>query len=109
MASNQHPTSSRSALACGRFGAVRVDDASLEWRDSNNALVDRGSQTPSEWESGGHVSVAAASLRGGSAVGRSLARDHGAQCRAFVEAACLSAYTLEAESPFKLAEILASG
>ena len=109
MASNQHPTSSRSALACGSFGAVRVDDAALEWRDANNALVDRGVQTPNEWECASHAAVAAASLRSGSAIGRSLARDHGAQCRAFVEAACLSAYTLEAESPFKMAEILANG
>lgn len=109
MASNQHPTSSRSALACGQFGAVRVDDASLEWRDANNALIERGHQTPSEWECGGHASVAAASLRSGSALSRSLARDQGAQCRAFVEAACLSAYTLEAESPMKMAQILANG
>ncbi len=108
MASNQHPTWSRSALACGDFGAVRVDDATLEWRDAHNAIVDRGAQTPGEWEGACHTSVTAASLRTGSALGRTLAPDQGAHCRAFVEAACLSAYTLEAESPFKLAEILAA-
>ncbi len=109
MASNQHPNWHRSALACGAFGAVRVDDTSLEWRDPSNAVVDRGSPHLSEWDEGGHPSIAAATLRQGSATSRSLVPDQGLICRAFVEAACLSAYTLESESPSKMVDILARG
>jgi len=57
MASNQHPTWCRKALACGPFGAVQVDDATLDWRDAANALLEHTAPAPSEWESGDHVSL----------------------------------------------------
>lgn len=105
MASNQHPTWCRKALACGPFGAVQVDDATLEWRDAANALLEHTAPAPSEWESGDHVSLIANTLRSG-ADGRLLGRQNHEHCRAFIEAACLSAFTLESESPAKMAEIL---
>lgn len=108
MASNQHPTWSRKALACGPFGAVQVDDATLDWRDAANALVEHTAPELSEWESGDHVSLIAHTLLCG-AEGRLLGRQHHQQSRAFIEAACLSAFTLESESPAKMAEILGDG
>lgn len=108
MASNQHPTWSRNALVCGPFGAVQVDDATLEWRDAANALVEHTAPTPSEWESADHVSLIAHTLRSG-VDRRLLGRQHHEQTRAFIEAACLSAFTLESESPYKMSEILGEG
>jgi len=107
MASNQHPTWSRKALACGPFGAVQVDDATLDWRDAANALVEHTAPAPSELESGDYVSLIANTLRSG-ADGRLLGRQHHEHSRAFIEAACLSAFTLESESPSKMAEILSN-
>lgn len=105
MASNQHPAWTRSALACGSFGAVRVDDATLQWRDPSNELLENTLPSASEWASTDLVSIAAHTLA--TALDElSFTRAHHEKTRAFMEAACLSAFTLESESPFKLAEIL---
>lgn len=108
MASNQHPAWSRSASACGQCGAVRVDDVTLDWRDASNNLIERTVQNPSEWESSDHVSLIAHTLRS-SANELLLGRQQHSLSRAFVEAACLSVFTLESESPFKMAEIFGEG
>lgn len=106
MASNQHPTWTRSALACGSFGAVRVDDAMLEWRDPSNELIESAPPNASDPALTDLASIAARTFA--TALDElSYSRAHHEQTRAFMEAACLSAFTLESESPFKLAEILA--
>ncbi|MSR43792.1 MAG: hypothetical protein EXS15_00320 [Phycisphaerales bacterium] len=104
LASNQHPTWSRDALACGSFGAVRVDDNSLEWRDRSNALIERGALSAGEWGATDYTSLMAHTLRADRVDGADRSRSH--NCRAFIEAACLSAFTMESESPAKMAEIL---
>ncbi len=108
MASNQHPSWSRSALACGSFGAVRVDDATLDWRDASNAIIELTGSTPSEMESMDHSAFIGHTLRSGARMLIPNRHNH-AQSRAFIEAACLSAFTLESESPSKIAEILGDG
>ena len=104
LASNQHPAWSRAALACGRFGAVRVDDTMLEWRDGANKLIECVEPAPSETEVIDQGSLTAHTLRDGDAVAQITAINR-LHCRSFVEAACLSAFTRESESPLKMAEI----
>lgn len=105
LASNQASHWQRRAMAVGSMGSVAVDDHAIHWRDKSGATIERSSCLQ-EGGSDPIVAIAAASLRSGGAFELASGLRAGTHCRAFVEAACLSALTGEPESPATMEQLL---
>lgn len=111
LASNNNSRWSRRAMGVGPMGCVEVCDERLEWNDRDGKSIER-----SGIERSGSVlsssappsiaSIAAATIAGAGAFERAVGARVAPQCRAFVEAACLSALTGEPESPATVEQLL---
>lgn len=106
LASNSNSRWTRRAMGTGPMGCVEVGDDRLEWNDRDGKSIERSTSVSSSSAPPSIAAITAATIAGAGAFERAVGARVAPQCRAFVEAACLSALTGEPESPATVEQLL---